>query len=362
MPQDKPSQFPAMVNSLADSDYLLLSQRDTNTNLWVSVKCTVGAFKAYLYDLIIEGHIDDANIGDTLTGSYTVNNPPGITTFSLDSGSLPDGVALNADGTYTGETTTGGFYSWVVKAQDTYGRTAYLSDNMQVAYSSGYVMPSALLGSAAQASSVMIRRGLWMLVMAEFNAIDGTVGLYVNNEFVGAVASSEVSPEVDIVVGGSRFDDNAYQTWRGLIWGAGVINGGLSDAERNVIWNNGLGNRFEDISASGDSAAVSLWGKLIHAWQLDNSSFVDQKGNKDLTQGGTVVIEGSSKFGNCARFNRNGRLVALGSGTQGIEDLNHSIYFAWIYADVISSDSFPNVICRYNGGGVNKGIRCYWAS
>lgn len=48
MAQEKPSQFPEPIQSLADTDYLLLSQRDNSTNLWVSVKITALQLKEYL--------------------------------------------------------------------------------------------------------------------------------------------------------------------------------------------------------------------------------------------------------------------------------------------------------------------------
>ena len=52
MPQNKPSQFPAAIHTLADDDYLLLSQRNVETDELVSVKCSVGELKAYLSDEI----------------------------------------------------------------------------------------------------------------------------------------------------------------------------------------------------------------------------------------------------------------------------------------------------------------------
>lgn len=52
MAQEKPSQFPAAINMLADDDLLLLSQRSLETDQWVSVKCRVGDLKAYLSDEI----------------------------------------------------------------------------------------------------------------------------------------------------------------------------------------------------------------------------------------------------------------------------------------------------------------------
>lgn len=309
----------------------------------------------------ISGSMGDANVSDFKSGSYIVDNPIGTTSFSLHSGSLPPAVLLSSDGSYSGTVSAPGSYSWTIQGQDTAGRVGFRNDTMQVASITGYFRPSAVLGNAAQSANTLIRRGLWALVAAEFNTDTGDVNLYVNGQLVGTTTSSANTPGIDFVVGGTNYGDNSYQTWRGLLWGTGVANGGLTTDEHALLWNNGEGIRFADISASSDPAAVSLWNKLIYAWQLDTDTYLDSKGNKNLTQSGTVTIDTSDKFGPCVRINRAGRLIASGSNAQGLES-THSTYFSWIYTEVISSDNFPAVISRYDGGGDFKGIRCYWES
>jgi hypothetical protein len=198
--------------------------------------------------------------------------------------------------------------------------------------------------------------------MAEFDFASDTVSLYVNGELVGTKNSSASKPNTDLVVGGTNYSSNSYQTWRGLLWGTGVANGGLTADERAVLWNNGAGISFAELSTSTDPAAISLWNKIIYAWQLDSNSYIDSKGNKNLTQSGTVIIETNDKFGNVVRINRNGRLIASGSNAQNLESSTHSTYFGWIYTEVTSSDDFPAVLCRYTGFDTFQGIRCYWES
>lgn len=306
--------------------------------------------------MILTGAMGDANVGDFKSGNYVLQNPIAATTFTVYSGSLPPAVLLQNNGAYSGTVSTPGAYSWTIRAHDDAGRIGYLNDSMQVASITGYFKPSAILGAAVDSANTLIRRGLWAFVMAEFDFDNDTVSLYANGEFIGSATSSASMPAVDVTIGGP------FNPWRGLIWGAGIINGGLTAEEQNILWNNGDGISFADMAASSDPATISLWNKMVYAWQLDSNSFIDSKGNNNLTPTGSVTIDTSDKFGACARFDHSAYLTAVGSHAQGLESANHSVYFAWIYAEIISTDTFPVIISRYPGFDTFQGIRCYWES
>jgi uncharacterized repeat protein (TIGR01451 family) len=71
--------------------------------------------------------------GINYAADYTVyGNTVGPVTFSLVSGSLPNGLTLNADGTITGAPTQSSFNTFVVRAEDTASHVAFRASSIRV--------------------------------------------------------------------------------------------------------------------------------------------------------------------------------------------------------------------------------------
>lgn len=73
------------------------------------------------------GGLDDGFVGDDEDFAYTANGAALVCT--LESGALPGGLTLNPDCTVTGERTTEGDDSWVVKGTDAFGREVLHPDS-----------------------------------------------------------------------------------------------------------------------------------------------------------------------------------------------------------------------------------------
>ena len=66
-----------------------------------------------------------SNLDQMYAGSAAANGGAGALTYSLNSGTLPTGLSLNAaDGSVTGTTTVGGTYNFTIKAADAFGDSA----------------------------------------------------------------------------------------------------------------------------------------------------------------------------------------------------------------------------------------------
>jgi len=329
--------------------------------------------------ILLDGHVADALINDSVAGSYMIvngdvsgtfsisNDMGDDATFSINSGTFPAGLSLNSDGTFAGAYNTAGSFTWVVKAVDSEGRVGMLEDSNQVATIAGYINATAVLGAQVQSSNALTPRGLWAFVMGDFDFVNRLITLYVDDVNRGT-APAEVGPQtnIDITIGGINYSSEGISGWRGDIWGAGIANGGLTADERSLLWNSGNGIRFDDLSTRTDSVSQSLWAKMAYAWQLDDDAtgdtYIDLTGHKNLSKSYTLTNRDDSKFGRVTNFPKSGKLTAINSSSDGFESNDHSTYFAWVFAEVEQTDDFPSVISRYNGGGNFQGIRCFWTS
>lgn len=324
-------------------------------------------------ELSISGDLADGEGGDV--ESYQYGSAGGVLphTFSILSGELPAGLSMSAAGLVTGTRTTAGTYSWVVRVTDADGSTADLSDTSITSADSTpeltgtYQMQMNLSVGVDGAAIGVVPRGAWKLIIGEVNHTTGQLALYSDGVLVDTSAEtvSGVLP-YDLAVAGTAYSvDDTYQTFRGRLWGVGVANGLLTAAEKSVLWNGGDGISFASLASSIDPDAVSLWAKIIYAWQLDNLStgtYVDSKGNRNLTKFGTVGHVIDAKFGICLNGTKAGRLVAVGSNAQGLESAVSATYFAWVFSEVLSTDDNPAILTRHNGGSDIQGLRSYWLS
>lgn len=81
-------------------------------------------------------------VGVAYTGTLTASGGTMPYDWSLDSGSLPTGLALGQDGTFIGSPSGSGQYSFVVRVTDAQGRTATVSLSITVAAVTVRVAPS----------------------------------------------------------------------------------------------------------------------------------------------------------------------------------------------------------------------------
>ena len=82
--------------------------------------------------LVISGSIPGGRIGDAVAGAYTQVNGYGTVTYAVTSGTFPDGLTLNADGTYSGTFSSGGHFTWEVTGTDSAGNTSTISNSCDV--------------------------------------------------------------------------------------------------------------------------------------------------------------------------------------------------------------------------------------
>lgn len=344
--------------------------------------------------LSIAGDIPDGAAGETVSYQYMARGgTPPYTSYAITAGSLPTGLSLNASsGLVTGVRSGSGFFAWTITVTDTDGATASVNDSSTTTSDadmvvSGNVTLRAILAEAIKFAAAdgdnnatdIRANGEWVLAMAEFTLGNGTAGTgtiksYTNGTLQGTTATYDSQRPQDITLGASIWDSivPGVSPLNGRLWGAGVANGELTDAERTYLYNGGAGRKFSEIAASADANAVSLWAKMVYAWQLDDadpsSGWLDAKGNKSLTVAlGTVGQVIDSQRGRCANFARAGRLQAVGSHAQGLESAVKVTYFVWARLDVESTDTNGgHLIGRHfasadtTASARMQGIRAYW--
>jgi len=89
----------------------------------------------------IAGDVPDGFVASSVSGAYTVSG--GVAPYSaitVTSGTLPPGLTLNPDGTWSGTYTTEGAYSWTVGGTDAFGQPFSLADSAQVSVAPPEVM------------------------------------------------------------------------------------------------------------------------------------------------------------------------------------------------------------------------------
>lgn len=320
----------------------------------------------------ILGDIPDGEVGVTTSGAYTISggaSPYGQ--VKVIAGSLPTGVTLADNGSWSGAYAAGGEFTWAVRVLDKDGTPAVLTDSSYVVDGTpvldGTCNALGVYGPAGESTTNIIPRGEWAFIVADFNLATGVINSSANGiASAPYTSSSRGQVSRDLVVAGIDYSDNAFNSWRGRLWGVGVANGALTSAELAYLYNGGNGRSFSEISSSLNADAVSLWAKIIYAWQLDQDGvYPDAKGNMGLTAKGTVYSVIDSKFGRCFRGDSQGKLQAVGSNAQALESASRVTYFAWAFPEVRPADGYyPAIISRYSGGSgaTFQGIRCYYVS
>jgi hypothetical protein len=80
----------------------------------------------------LTGDLPDGHVGDAVSYGYTAHGGRRPYTFTLASGALPTGLALNSDGVVTGTITKPGTFVWSVRVTDANGLTTTLADTATV--------------------------------------------------------------------------------------------------------------------------------------------------------------------------------------------------------------------------------------
>jgi hypothetical protein len=78
--------------------------------------------------LAISGDVPDGYVGSPISGTYVANGAISGATFAITSGSMPSGMTLLANGSFSGTPTTIGHYAWTVQVTDGTGRKASFGD------------------------------------------------------------------------------------------------------------------------------------------------------------------------------------------------------------------------------------------
>lgn len=317
------------------------------------------------------GDLPNGQVGESTSYQFTATGGTGPYTFGITSGSLPAGLTMSSSGLVSGTRTTIGDYTFTVQAKDSV-LTAGSKADESVTVSSPLppVIGHATLISqydndnppAVIANQTMDR---WYFLTGTVDRTTGFNQLRVNGSVVSTVTYTGgfAHPPADVSVGNSTYSDPTLSVFTGLIWGAGVINGDVSDAEAAYLYNGGQGRRFYDISIDPNPVAVSLWARVVYAWQLNENSsetvYLDAKGNKNLTKTGTVSNFLDPVFGQVAYFPpdaNNGCLRA--NGSYGLL-APRKTYFAWAYpyrSTVDPNHVFTCCVVSYPGISGNEGL------
>lgn len=319
----------------------------------------------------ITGDVGNGLAGTAVNEIYHSVNGTSPYRYSILSGSLPDGLSMSPAGVVTGTRGDSGAYTWLVQAIDSRGVRATLRDSSvtfdEPPVYTGTFQVSAIAGANGDAVNSLVDKGQWKFCIADFDIDAGTVSLYVDNVFKGTAPTVEgfERPAVDLCLAG--YATGPFGTggqFRGLLWGAGVFNGAMSQAQRDALWNGGDGVRFSQLAV----ADPSLFDAIVYAWQLDDagsaSALTEAHGRTALMvePSGARTAFQDTKFGRVSEFNHAGRARAIGTHSGSLEVSNRCAYFCWVYSDVQEGDDFPAIISRYEGIANYMGLRSFWVS
>jgi len=317
----------------------------------------------------VTGDLGNGQAGDVVSVQYqaTGGTPPYF--FSVASGAIPAGLSMSSQGRISGTRTTTGDYTFTVSATDNKGALGYLPDesstyNVPPVYT-GTFQSLAWMGGSNEFVLTVVPNGQWHFLWSDFDLTTGIIKSYVDNVLKGTHTSTSASkPVADIVVSGQADDPNVGN-FRGLLWGAGIYNGTSSQSDRDALWNGGSGKSFAKLAMDNPST----YANLAYAWQLNDADgspvLVESHGRTGLTLEPSNAARSAfsePKFGVVSRFNHAGRARAVGTASGGADNSTKFSYFCWVYANVISTDSFPSIICRYTGFVEFLGMRTSWNS
>lgn len=317
------------------------------------------------------GDLPNGTAGSATSYQYAATGGTGPYTFGVTSGSLPPGLSMSTSGLVTGTRTTTGDFVFTVQATDsvlTAGRKVDESITASAPLppvTGSVTLVSQYNNSFTPASLAGQALNRWYFLSSTVDRSTGFTQLRVN----GAIADTKTTPggpahpAADVSVGNSTAANPALSVFTGMMWGAGVLNGDITDAEAAYMYNNGRGRSFYEMSISTDANAISLWSKMVFAWQLNddsaNTSYLDAKGNKNLTKSGTINNYIDPVFGKVAYFPptaNNGLLRAVGS--YGFLT-SRKTYFAWAlpYKSTVDPNHvFGCLVVSYPGVSDNEGL------
>jgi hypothetical protein len=317
----------------------------------------------------IAGDLGDGNVGEVVDFQYTITASSAYT-LTIISGAFPDGLSISQTGHVTGTRTAAGSFVPVFKVTDSAGRSVAKTDPTQTFAAppvyTGTVSFTAVGGSQDDAVKFIVPRGQWRLAVADIDIANSTLKLYVDNVLVGTkVVPAFSRPGNNIAVGGIDYSNPALSSFRGMLWGAGIFNGSMSQADRDALWNDGAGASFAELAANHPSTMAMI----VYAWQLNDAAgstlLAPTRGAKPLkvdppTCRRTFV---DSRFGVVTALDANGHLLAEGTAAGSDETSSHVAYFAWVFSGALETDSFPSIISRYNGiNDPYMGLRSFWVS
>lgn len=317
------------------------------------------------------GDLPNGQVGESTSYQFTATGGTGPYTFGITSGALPAGLSMSTSGLVSGTRTTIGDYTFTVQATDSvYTAGRKVDESVTVSAPLPPVVGKAILVS--QYNNLFTPAAIdnqplnqWYFLTGTIDRATGFNQLRVN----GSIANTQTfgggpaHPAFDITVGNSSASTAENSVFTGLMWGAGVINGDVSDAEAAYLYNNGQGRRFYDISIDPDPVAVGLWSRVVYAWQLNddagNTNYLDAKGNKNLTKTGTVSNFLDPVFGKVAYFPANANNGCLRAhGSYGLL-APRKTYFAWAlpYRSTVDPNHvFTCCVVSYDGVSDNEGL------
>jgi len=317
----------------------------------------------------IAGALGNGYVGDVIDFHYTIT-AVGPYTVTLISGHLPDGLTMDATGHVTGTRASDGTAVPVIRVTDANGRIVTKTDPSTTFAGPpvyhGTFLITAVAGDQEDSVPLEVPKGEWKFVIADMDIGVGEVSLYVDNVLIGTKSIDPITrPERDLTVAGTdRNEEPTFQCFRGLLWGAGVYNGAMSQDDRDALWNGGDGVKFATLAGSNPD----LFAAIVYAWQLDDAAGAAQLAEAHGRTPLTVLPPGSravfmdAERGNVSQFNHNGCARAVGTAVGSLETADRVSYFAWVYSGVQELDSFPGIITRYAGIGDFMGLRSFWVS
>jgi hypothetical protein len=306
------------------------------------------------------GDLVNGYAGDVVSYQYSAMGGDPPYTYTISSGALPAGLSMSGTGLVTGTRTTTGSYSFVVRAMDTQVHIGNKSDDSVTASAplpplTGNTLLYSALGNTGNNVGNDYQRGNWYFLVADQDTSTGINRFYVNGAYLGQMTGQIFDPPraYPMTVGNTTNSNLALSGFTGMIWGAGVMNGGITDSEVSYLYNAGMGKSFSSLSVAPDAQGQSIWSRMFNAWQLNEPAgstvYADQKGNANLTKTGNVGSYLDFQKGPVAVFTRSGVLKSELYGPSP-----HRTLMAWVYTQTPSGQEM--IIGNYDAVSEGKAI------
>jgi len=277
----------------------------------------------------INGDLDDGYTGDVESGHYTITGGVQPVTCAVTTGSLPAGLTLASDGSWSGTRTTAGTYAWTVTATDADGNTVTINDTSST------------------------RVALFMGDSASWSWAGGAFSTYAaaTIDWTDASVAPRASDDGTVVAYRKPNNDIGISRWNGSSYVAQTITGATPGA---------AGSSFQSCDVSSDGTWVvvgSAANDIVYVYHYTGAGYTLVTSYSIANPNAVCFSPDDSQL--FIGHDLNGRVVAFNTTTGAIGatvwDVNYSGGFGSVQALCFW---IGNVIAfQVMGGGSTQGVR-----